>query len=64
MVFVKMAKIFRDCKLSSKSLVVIDSRCSSEPSIWSDKVIDFGEAAGEVRLVAAGTGVSGEGGVE
>ena len=59
----KMAKTFRDCILSSNSSMVIDSRYSSEPSTWSDKVIDSGEAVGEARLVAAGTGVAG-GGVE
>jgi len=36
---------------------------ASIPSTWSDKVIDSGEAVGEARLVAAGTGVAG-GGVE
>ena len=40
----------------------LDSRCSSEPSIWSTRTSTSG-AVGEVRLVAAGTGVSGEGGV-
>ena len=73
-----MAKTFRDCILSINSSMVIDSRGdvgtllaalaktlrASIPLTWSDKVIDSGEAVGEVRLVAAGTGVSEEGGVE
>ena len=60
----KMAKTFRDCILLSNSSMDINSRYSSEPSTWSDKVIDSGEAVGEARLVAAGTGVAEEGGVE
>ena len=72
-----MAKTFRACRHLITSSMVINSRGdvgmllamlaktlrASIPSTWSDKVIDSGEAVGEARLVAAGTGVAG-GGVE